>query len=345
MKPLRIGTRDSQLALWQATLVSDLLQKEGLATEIVHIKSEGDLDTVTPLYALGVTGVFTKALDAALLNNRIDIAVHSMKDVPTQLAQGIREAAVLKRASTKDILVYKDEADLERLGFRGGKWTRNEEGKTTEFSAAVSIQEEPFTVATGSVRRIAQWLNRYPGHYTTNLRGNVNTRLRKLAEHDWNGAIFAAAGLERIELRPKQSVDLDWMLPAPAQGAIMIVCREDDKRSIDACAPLNDEVTAFCTRVEREFLSALMGGCSTPISALAEPMEDGSIRFRGNIVSPDGKTKIDTEAAIGFAKGWEYKIPKDNNFGASMAASIIKRGGQQIIDGIRKGGLAADEEA
>src|SRR5215208_5857429 len=109
---LRIGTRDSQLAVWQATLVQDLLKKAGVSSELVYIKSEGDLDTVTPLYALGVQGVFTKTLDAALLNDRIDLAVHSMKDVPTQLATGIQQAAVLKRASHKDILVYKSDTEF-----------------------------------------------------------------------------------------------------------------------------------------------------------------------------------------------------------------------------------------
>src|ERR1051325_8606422 len=108
MKILRIGTRDSQLAVWQATLVQNLLKEAGVASELVYMKSEGDIDTVTPLYALGVTGVFTKTLDTALLNNRIDIAVHSMKDVPTQMAQGIRQSSVLQRASHKDILVYKN---------------------------------------------------------------------------------------------------------------------------------------------------------------------------------------------------------------------------------------------
>ncbi|HZH37540.1 MAG TPA: hydroxymethylbilane synthase, partial [Flavisolibacter sp.] len=112
MTPLRIGTRDSQLAVWQATLVQGLLKEVGVASELVYMKSEGDVDTVTPLYALGVTGVFTKTLDAALLNNRIDIAVHSMKDVPTQLAQGIQQASVLKRASYKDIFVYKNNSDF-----------------------------------------------------------------------------------------------------------------------------------------------------------------------------------------------------------------------------------------
>src|SRR6187399_613181 len=158
---LRIGTRDSQLAVWQATLVQGLLKEAGVQSELVYMKSEGDIDTVTPLYALGVTGVFTKTLDAALLNNRIDIAVHSMKDVPVELAQGIQQAAVLKRASYKDIFVYKEGSDF-----------------LNDFNSEA-------TIATGSVRRIAQWLNRYPNHKIENLRGNVNTRLRKVEESNW----------------------------------------------------------------------------------------------------------------------------------------------------------------
>src|SRR4030095_12171522 len=158
-KILRIGTRASQLAVWQATLGQNLLKQAGLASELVYIKSEGDIDTVTPLYALGVTGVFTKTLDAALLNKRIDIAVHSMKDVPTQLATGIQQAAVLKRASYKDILVYKNEKDIETLGFANGQWSmvNNESSQPTTHNS-------PFTIGTSSIRRIAQWLNRYPNH-------------------------------------------------------------------------------------------------------------------------------------------------------------------------------------
>ena len=310
-KVLRIGTRDSQLAVWQATLVQDLLKKTGVASELVYIKSEGDIDTVTPLYALGVTGVFTKALDAALLNNRIDIAVHSMKDVPVQLAKGIQEAAILKRASYKDILVYKD--GIEFLN---------------DFNSEV-------TIATGSVRRIAQWLNRYPNHKIENLRGNVNTRLRKVEENDWKGGIFAAAGLERIHLRPKKSVDLDWMLPAPAQGAIMVVCREEDDFAFDSCQYFNDEATALCSKIERDFLSALMGGCSTPISALAEVNAEEVI-FRGNIVSPDGKDKAVIEKNIALAGA--------SNLGFTAAKEILLKGGDLIVQRIRNKGLTTDGE-
>lgn len=281
---LRIGTRDSQLAVWQATWVQNLLKEVGVTSQLVYIKSEGDLDTVTPLYALGVQGVFTKTLDAALLSNRIDIAVHSMKDVPTQLAQGIRQAAVLKRASFKDIFVYKEESTLQELGMVNGQWPM--------VNRELTRSPSPFTIATSSIRRIAQWLNRYPGHKIENLRGNVNTRLRKVEESNWKGAIFAAAGLERIDLRPEFSIDLDWMLPAPAQGAVMVVCREEEDYAFDACSSLNDEHTALCTKIERDFLRTLMGGCSTPISALAT-IEKDKVFFRGNICSTNGARKVD----------------------------------------------------
>lgn len=280
MKTIRIGTRESQLAVWQATWVQALLKDTGVASELVLIKSEGDIDTVTPLYELGVQGVFTKTLDAALLGNRIDIAVHSMKDVPTQLAKGIRQASVLKRASYKDIFVYKDPAIVEA-------WKLND----TSLNSPLGVGG---VIATSSIRRIAQWRHRYPEHKIENLRGNVNTRLRKVAENNWNGAIFAAAGLERIELRPENAIDLNWMLPAPAQGAVMVVCREDDNYSFAACQSFNDEATALCAKIERDFLRTLMGGCSTPISALAQT-NNGKVVFKGNIISPDGSLKAEID--------------------------------------------------
>ena len=300
---IRIGTRDSQLAVWQATLVQNLLREIGAPSELVYIKSEGDIDTVTPLYALGVTGIFTKTLDAALLSKRIDIAVHSMKDVPTQLAKGIQQAAVLERASYKDILVHKN----------GSEFLDDFQSKAT--------------IATSSIRRIAQWLNRYPNHSIENLRGNVNTRLRKVSEHNWQGAIFAAAGLERIHLRPENSLDLDWMLPAPAQGAIMIVCREDDHQSFEACKVFNHEHTALCTKVERDFLNTLMGGCSTPISALAEIKND-KIFFRGNICSKNGALTSEITS--------ELEIANASTAGVRLANEILQQpSASKIVQDIR----------
>ena len=301
-KSIRIGTRESQLAVWQATQVKNLLELNGISTELVYIKSEGDIDLSTPLYEMGVQGVFTRSLDTAMLNNRIDIAVHSMKDVPTQLPNGIRQSAILKRGPYRDLIVYKnDPSFLDNLG-----------------SEAI--------VATSSIRRIAQWLHRYPNHKVENLRGNVNTRLRKLAEGNWNGAIFAQAGLERTGLRPEESIELNWMLPAPAQGAIMVVCREKDDFVFEACQLFNDEATAACTKIERDFLRTLMGGCSTPISALAL-LNNGMISFNGNILSLDGKDIASIEKNIALDDAHEL--------GTLAAKELLASGGQKIAEAVQ----------
>jgi len=302
---LKIGTRESQLAIWQASLVQTHLSKNGIESELIFIKSEGDKDLVTPLYEIGVQGIFTRTLDAALLNNKVDLAVHSMKDVPTLPAAGITLAAVLKRASFKDILVFK--------------------GERNQIESALSFQHSAFRIATSSIRRKAQWLHRYPNDTIENLRGNVNTRLKKLKEHNWNGAIFAAAGLERIDLRPENSIDLDWMLPAPAQGAITVSCRQNDEASFEAAHLLNDKATQICTKIERDFLRTLMGGCSTPISALAQ-IKNGTVYFTGNILSLDGKQKVSVEISGDQSEvaDWGVKAANDllNNGGAEIANSI-----------------------
>jgi hydroxymethylbilane synthase len=324
-KVIRIGTRESQLAVWQATQVQQLLQQHNFSSELVYIKSEGDIDLQTPLYEMGVQGIFTRSLDIALLNNKIDIAVHSMKDVPVQLAKGIVQAAVLERASYRDLLVYKDSEAVN------GQWSLVN-GEPSKFEALLTIhhlpaarQGSPFTIATSSIRRKAQWLNRFPNHSLENLRGNVNTRLKKVEESNWNGAIFAAAGLERINLRHENSIELDWMLPAPAQGAIMVVCREGDDFCLNACNHFHDEDTALCTKIERDFLKKLLGGCSTPISALAEIKND-KVVFKGNILSVDGKEKVEIEKSIN--KNDALLL------GNEAADEILNNGGQKIIEGI-----------
>lgn len=302
--PIRIGTRDSQLAIWQATLVKSELLTQGISSELVFIKSEGDINLATPLYEIGVQGIFTKTLDTALINHRIDIAVHSMKDVPTQLAHGLIQAAILPRANYKDIFVYNH--DLFCLD--------------DESSVA--------TIATSSVRRKAQWLYKYPHHTIENLRGNVNTRLQKVHDNQhWQGAIFAAAGLERINVRPANAIDLNWMLPAPAQGAIMVVCREDDYETLQKCQPLHHQLTALCTKAERDFLRTLQGGCSTPIGSLAEVNGD-TIIFKGNVFSTDGKQKIEIEKH--FPLSSDALKP-----GVLAAQEILEKDTQSIIQNIR----------
>ena len=338
-KILRIGTRDSQLAVWQATFVKNELVKHGIASELVLIKSDGDIDLVTPLYEIGVQGVFTKTLDAALLSDTIDIAVHSMKDVPTQLAKGIQQAAVLKRANYKDILVWHPDIDKRNNPFARSSHTTTMRGKKVikESSWSIPLREDPsnpgkpekICIATSSVRRIAQWKNRFPDSIIENLRGNVNTRLKKLKESDWHGAIFAAAGLERINLLPERSIELDWMLPAPAQGAIMIVCRENDTESKNKSALLNDETTAICTKIERDFLRTLMGGCSTPISALAE-IEKDRINFKCSILSLDGKEKAETSYSV---------FKNEIDLGVTAANFILENGGRKIVEKIRNAGI------
>ena len=295
---IRIGTRKSPLAIWQAELVQKSLTQQGFQTELVLIKSEGDIDLVTPLYEMGVQGIFTKAPDAALLNHHIDMAVHSLKDVPTQLASGLVQAAVLKRDSPLDILVFKN----------------------TPYFLENPLSEA--VIATGSIRRKAQWLHRFPQHKIENLRGNVNSRLQKLQDNAWDGAVFAAAGLERINIRPENSINLDWMLPAPAQGAITVVCRAEDMWLKEACNPLNDEITALCTHIERDFLRTLMGGCSTPIAALAI-VEGENIVLKGNVCSKDGAEKMDIEMTL--------PMEKAINLGAKAAKAISRKGADKLI--------------
>lgn len=297
-KIIRIGTRDSELALWQANKVRKELEELGYSTEIVPIKSTGDIILDKPLYELGITGIFTKNLDIAMLNGDIDIAVHSMKDVPTVLPTGIIQAAVLKRANHNDILVLKD----------------NE-----EFMA-----QPNGVIATGSLRRKAQWLNRYPSHSVEDLRGNVNTRLEKLDTNEWNGAIFAAAGLERIGKRPKGTINLSWMIPAPAQGAIMITALEEDTYAIDACEQINDRDTKLCTDIEREFLNRLEGGCTAPIGAFARIDEvEKKVHFKGVLLTRDGSKKIEVQKSS--------KIGPHKYIAKDAANYIIDRGGKLMM--------------
>ncbi|HSM63750.1 MAG TPA: hydroxymethylbilane synthase [Gillisia sp.] len=297
-KVIRIGTRDSELALWQAKTVQAALEKLGHKTELLPVKSTGDLNLEQPLYEMGITGIFTKTLDVAMLTGKIDIAVHSMKDVPTALPKGIVEAAVLKRANSKDILIHKG---LDFLDSEG-------------------------TIATGSLRRKAQWLNKYPSHNCVDLRGNVNTRMQKLKDSDWNGAIFAAAGLERINLTPENSLDLDWMLPAPAQGAMLVVAMENDAETREILKALNHRDSEICVHIEREFLKVLEGGCTAPIGALAT-IEGKEINFKGALFSLDGKKQISIERRIA--------IEDAPDFGKECALQVLNNGGRVLMEGIK----------
>lgn len=299
MKTIRIGTRDSELALWQAHTVQKKINDLGYTTEIVAVKSQGDIILDKPLYELGITGIFTKTLDIAMLNGTIDIAVHSMKDVPTALPHGIVQAAVLERANHLDLLIHK--GNLDFLSHGG-------------------------MIATGSLRRQAQWLNKYPTHKVVDLRGNVNTRMQKLHDNPWNGAIFAAAGLERINLKPENFLNLDWMIPAPAQGAMLVVAMENDSFCREVIAQLNHQETAICTQVERDFLRTLEGGCTAPIGAFATIKGD-MIELEGILLSIDGQTKIEIKK--------QTTRSNYQNFGVLCAKEVLENGGTELMKSIK----------
>ena len=301
-KTIRIGTRDSELALWQAKTVEKKLNDLGYKTEIIAVKSQGDIILDKPLYELGITGIFTKTLDVAMISGQVDIAVHSMKDVPTALPIGIVQAAVLERANVHDILVYKNN---------------------------LHFLEEEATIATGSLRRQAQWWNKYPNHKVVDLRGNVNTRMQKLDENDWNGAVFATAGLERINLIPEKFIELDWMIPAPAQGAMVVVAMAEDTFSLNALSELNHIETEICTYIERQFLRTLEGGCTAPIGAIAKYDEQNdTINFQGVLLSIDGKQKLEIVKDVDVS---EWK-----KLGFHCAQEILSNGGTELMAEIKK---------
>ncbi len=296
-KVIRIGTRDSELALWQANTVKNKLEVLGHQAELITVKSTGDLILDKPLYELGITGIFTKTLDVAMLKGDIDIAVHSMKDVPTTLPQGIVQAAVLERANYLDILAFKNNEEF--------------------------LAQREAIIATGSLRRKAQWLNRYPTHTVTDLRGNINSRYEKLKNSNWNGAIFAAAGMERIGLEPENTIGLTWMVPAPAQGAIMVVALKNDELIREACAELNHERTEICTALERDFLRILEGGCTAPIGALAYINNEDIVTLKGILLTVDGSKKLEAE--------FNARLGKHSDLSRDCADSILNRGGKRLM--------------
>ncbi len=300
-KTIRIGTRNSELALWQAHLVQKKLESNGFLTKIVEISSKGDEVLDIPLHKIGVTGLFTRTLDIALLNKEIDIAVHSLKDVPTVLPNTIIQAAVLERANFHDVLIYKG-----NIGF---------------------LKINDAIIATGSLRRKAQWLHKYPTHTITGLRGNVNTRLKKLKDSQWNAAIFAKAGLERINILPENHLVLDWMIPAPAQGTIMITTLETNEDSVKACAALNHKETEICVDAERQFMRTLEGGCTAPIGAIAR-LKNNNIEFKGMLSSIDGKIQLEVSKIV--------PLEKATNIGKIAAKEILANGGDKLMEEIKK---------
>jgi hydroxymethylbilane synthase len=237
-----------------------------------------------------------------MIQGKIDIAVHSMKDVPTQLPQGIVQGAVLPRANVNDVLVH------------NGNFNPNENSGV---------------IATSSLRRKAQWLHKYPNYQINDIRGNVNTRLKKLEESSWNGAIFAQAGLERLNLKLEKLETLDWMISAPAQGAMLVVVNSDNDYALNAVSELNDVETEICTYIERQFLRTLEGGCTAPVGALATYDEkQDKIHFKGNLCSVDGKKNLIIEKSV--------EVSEWKKLGFNCAKEILENGGEAIMNELKK---------
>lgn len=293
---IKIGTRKSKLALWQANHVSDHLQAQGYNTELVLILSEGDKVLDTPLPMMGGKGVFTKALDDALLNGEIDIAVHSLKDIPTELPVGIALGAILKRENPADVIVCRKGIDF--------------------------LNKEKAIVATSSNRRKSQWLQRYPKHQMVDIRGNVGTRIQKLKDSNWDAAIFAAAGLIRLQLEHEIGQSLDWMIHAPGQGAVAVVYPDGNKAIFSALQNLHHKETAACTLAERDFLNELSGGCSAPVGAEVS-IEEGEMLFHGVVLDAEGKEKIEIVL--------KKSLHEADSVGREAAQLAIAQGADKLI--------------
>ena len=296
---IRIGTRNSPLAMWQAKEVEQKLQNLGYETSLVPVLSSGDKNLNQPLYSLGITGVFTKDLDVALLNNEIDIAVHSLKDVPTVLPQNIEISAVLERDFPQDVLVRKSSSKNKNL-------------------AEVKI-------ATSSLRRRAFWLEQFPKTEFSDIRGNVQTRLKKLDEGDFDATLFSLAGIKRMEMELDFEY-LDFMISAPSQGVVAIASRVDDLEVKEILQQINHKETQICVEIERNFLRTLEGGCTAPIGAIAKFNED-KITFEGKLNSLDGRKTINLVE--------EFDYNDSENFGEKFAKIILEKGGKEMMEEIK----------
>jgi len=302
-RAFRIGTRGSTLALWQANFINNLISEKypELNTEIQIIKTTGDTMLSSPLSEIGGKGVFVKEIEEGLLSQKIDIAVHSMKDVPTILPEGLCLGAVAKRHDPRDVLISKDGLTLSEL-------------------------PDGARVGTGSLRRASQLLHNRPGLKVVSIRGNVDTRIRKLNENgEYEAIVLAMAGLERMGLGDEvtEIIAPEVMLPAPGQGIIAIECREDDVETIDILRAINHRETEIQAISERAFLLRLGGDCNVPVGCYALLSRD-SINLTGIISSPDGKVIIKKDANGPLDEALEL--------GGQLAELILDDGGDKILE-------------
>lgn len=298
-----IGTRGSALALWQAHHVASLITEScpGTHVELKVVKTKGDRLRDAPLAVIGGKGLFTKEIEDALLDKRVDIAVHSMKDLPTELPRGLTLAAVIKREDPRDAFISRDGRSLESL-------------------------EPGAKIGTSSLRRRAFLLNRYPYVKVVAARGNVDTRLRKIETENLAGAVLAAAGIKRMGFadRVTRYMDAESMIPAVGQGALAVETREDDTTVRAVIANLNHKETALCVGVERAFLRRMGGGCQVPMAAHAVVNGDRLTLFAA-VVHPDGNPMLRETLTVQTG---------DKAIGVRAADILMKRGASSIIKSV-----------
>lgn len=300
MRSIKIGTRNSPLAMWQAREVARNLQNLNYTTDIVTVLATGDKNLNQPLYKLGITGIFTKDLDMALLNNEVDIAVHSLKDIPTELPENIEIIAVLERDYPQDVLVRKKDAQ--------------------------NVELHDLKIATSSLRRRAFWCKEFPDTQFSDIRGNVQTRLNKLEENDFDATMFSLAAIERMALDVHYE-HLPIMISAPAQGVVAICGRSDNAEMKKVFSDINHKPTQICVEIERNFLNTLEGGCTAPIGAFAEINERNEVRFIGRLCSLDGKNCIETDEI--------FEWNEHENFGKTLAQKVLENGGRELMHQIK----------
>ena len=300
MSKLRIGSRGSQLALWQANHVAALLRAKGHTVEIEVIKTTGDKITSVALAKVGTKGMFTKEIEDALHEKRVDLAVHSLKDVPTDLAQEFELAAIMKREDPRDAFISVNFSSLEELPKRA-------------------------KVGTSSLRRQCQLKAMRPDLEVIPLRGNVDTRLRKLESGEYDAIILAAAGVLRLglEANVRSRISVDVMCPAVGQGALAIEIRRGDQQTKTLLAFLNDADTRAAVDCERALLGSLGGGCQVPIGAYAEK-RGGRLYLRAMVGRPDG-SQILREQADGT---------DGVKLGRETAQTLLWRGGDKILNDV-----------
>jgi hydroxymethylbilane synthase len=298
-----IGSRGSELAMWQANHVADLLKTKypelQIAIEIIHTTGDKILDT--SLSILGGKGVFTKEIETALLDRQIDLAVHSLKDLPTTLPEGLMLGAIPERAKVEDVFLSK------------------------ESNARLLDLPDGARIATGSIRRKAQLLTKRPDFQIVDIRGNVPTRIRKLLESNWDGMILASAGLERLGLTEHviHSISLEWVLPAVGQGALGIECRSDDTQMLELLAALEHPPTRASVTAERALLAALGGGCQVPIGAHGK-IVGGTLELSGCVAALNGESIV---RAVHTGR-----IEEAETIGRELAKTLLDMGGKEMLE-------------